>query len=129
MISTKQQKELAVQMWEEIKDALIENEETDIETLKKEFCKKHKLNWICYCVLCAFFKKSGSPCSLKCPLMAKAREVAPNILIGCSGNIASDYAIATNDCFGMPLYTLDMRLKAIDNIIQAIREAELEENN
>ena len=40
MISTKQQKELAVQMWEEIKDALIEDEETDVETLKKEFCKK-----------------------------------------------------------------------------------------
>ena len=48
-----------------------------------------------------------------------------NINCGCSNAFPSDYAIATDlDLyFGRGYYTLKKRQKAIDNIIEAIREA------
>ena len=129
MFSTKQ-KELAVQMWEEVKDRIAEDPDFDIEFLKLRFCKEHGIKWKCNCLLCEEYH--GFPrCASECPLMRKAMKKhghymeEHNINCGCSNKIASDYAIALDidQRFNHGSYTLEKRLKAIDNIIKAIEEA------
>lgn len=132
MISTKQQKELAVQMWEEIGERVADGGEFDVELYKENFCEAYNLTWRCHCVLCNnFMTKDRIGCSESCPLMKKALDKhngkLPNLACsGCSGTFENDYMIATDEDGE---YSIAQRLEAIDNIIQAIREAELEENN
>lgn len=128
MFSTKQ-KDLAVQMWEEVKDRIEEDPELDIELIKLRFCKEHGIKRKCNCILCEAYH--GDPCSSECPLMRKAMDKygdemkEKGINCGCSNKIPSDYAIALDidQRFNRGKYTLAQRLKAIDNIIKAIKEA------
>ena len=128
MFSTKQ-KELAVQMWEEVKDRIEEEPDREIEFFKLRFCKEHGVKWKCNCILCEEYH--DNPCSSECPLMRKAMDKYGDemkergINCGCSNRIASDYAIALNidQHFNKGRFPLEQRLKAIDNIIEAIKEA------
>jgi len=128
MLSTTQ-KYLAVQMWEEVKTCIEGNTDLDIDLFKLHFCKAHDINWRCNCILCEEYY--GRPCSSECPLMRKAMKEHGdymeryNINCGCSNRIASDYAIALDldPYFNKGNYTLEKRIKAIDNIIKAIKEA------
>lgn len=128
MFSTKQ-KELAVQMWEEVKDRIEEDPDYDVDLLKLWFCKAHEIQWKYNCILCEEYY--GRPCSSECPLMRKAMEEhgdymkKHDINCGCSNRVASDYAIALDldRNFNRGNYTLEKRQKAIDNIIKAIKEA------
>ena len=129
MFSTKQ-KDLAVQMWEEIKDRIEEEPDREIERFKLLFCKEHGVKWKCNCILCEAYHDSPS-CSIECPLMRKAMDKYGDemkergINCGCSNRIVSDYAIALDidQHFNRGHYSLEKRLKAIDNIIKAIKEA------
>lgn len=130
MISTND-KTLAVQMWEWIKDELKKDFYADVEDLKEEFCKKHELNWHCCCILCnEYMYRDYRGCSHDCPLMQKALNDGIHNDCGCTDTYETDYAIASNQdngyCEktngGWHEYTLEERLKAIDNIINAIRE-------
>ena len=128
MFSTKQ-KDLAVQMWEEVKDRIEENPDIEIDFLKLRFCKAHDIKWKCNCLLCEEY--FGYSCSSECPLMRKAMDKygdemeEKGINCGCSNKIASDYAIALDidQHFNKGRFPLEQRLKAIDNIIEAIKEA------
>lgn len=128
MFSTKQ-KELAIQMWQEIKDRIEEDPDVAIELLKLRFCAKHGIRWKCNCILCE--KYHGRPCSSECPLMRKAMKEhgdymeKHDIVCGCSNRISSDHAIAIDldQVFNKGHYSLEKRQKAIDNIIEAIKEA------
>lgn len=128
MFSTKQ-KELAVQMWEEVKDRIEEDPDLEVDFFKLRFCKTHGLKWKCNCILCEEYH--GRPCSSECPLMRKAMKEhgdemkEQGINCGCSNKIASDYAIALDldRYFNKGNYSFEKRQKAIDNIIKAIKEA------
>lgn len=125
MIST-YEKELAIEMWTEIRENLeFQGNEVDCATLeqwKEQFCTEHNLRWQSDCVLCEEFRQSNlATCSADCPLMKRTLEKVSSINCGCSSRISTDYSIAMNDCYTQE-FTLAQRLKAIDNIINAIRE-------
>lgn len=128
MFSTKQ-KELAIQMWEEVRDKIEEHPDLEVEIEKSRFCSKHDIKWKCNCILCEEYH--DNPCHSECPLMRKAMEEygdymkEHDIHCGCSNKIPSDYAIALdlNQFFNKGHYSLEKRQEAIDNIIKAIEEA------
>ena len=130
MISTND-KNLAVQMWEIIKEKIKVDPSVDVEDLKEEFCVEHKLSWHCNCILCnEYMHRDHRGCSHDCPLMQRAMSNGVCNDCGCTDTYETDYAIASNEdngyCVktngGWRSYSLEERLKAIDNIINAIRE-------
>lgn len=115
MISTND-KNLAIQMWQEVKNVIEEDSLVDVEDLKDEFCVEHNLRWKCNCILCEEYQDKGR-CLMRCPLKKKATEMGvPLETCGCSNNFHTDYAVATSDS-----WPLEERLRAIDNIINAIQ--------
>lgn len=72
------EKELAVQMWEEIKEQIKEgklNNGLEIYVFKKSFAEKHNLHWgDAHCYLCAKFKY----CCSVCPIGSK-KKIMKNI--------------------------------------------------
>lgn len=128
-------KALAVKMWEEIKVAIQEDETVDVEDLKEEFCTQHHLSWKCNCILCEEYNDKGR-CLMQCPLKKKATEIGvPLETCGCTEHYDTDYAVASNEDNGYGAedwheYSLAERLKAVDNIIEAIQGVRVgEENN
>ena len=128
MISTKH-KELAIEMWYEIRDNVDceryygkRYDAVDIEVFKSHFCREHNISWLCNCILCEEYRKNNcTPCSPDCPLMNRALAKGFTTTCGCSDRIETDFKVAMDeDCE----YTLEERLKAIDNIINAIKEVQ-----
>jgi hypothetical protein len=120
MISTNE-KELAIQIWESIKEELENDPQADIDVLKAIFCREHGIIWKCNCILCEnYMFIDGNKCSMQCPIMRKTVEAYPDkyIRMGCTNKVKTDYAIVENADM-----SLAQRQEAIDNIIQAIKEA------
>ena len=59
---TKERK-LAIQMWQEIVNKCKSGEQFDVDSFKKSFCEKHRLNWYNDCYFCQHFM-----CFFTCPL-------------------------------------------------------------
>lgn len=128
MISTND-KNLAIQMWQEVRDKVEEEERAgkafygiDIDNLKMSFCLEHKIHWLCNCILCEEYRRNNyTPCSHDCPLMNRVLAKGFEISCGCSDKYETDFAVAMDE---NREYSLEERLKAIDNIINAIQEVQ-----
>lgn len=90
---------LAVEMWEEIK-AHIEEENFNLVAFKNHFCEEHDLLWICNCWLCTLF--SNDLACWDCPLYS----------------CGAPYSAYRRAC-------LKQDKEACDEIIEAIRSVEV----
>lgn len=124
MISTNEKK-VAIDIWSEIRERIIEDENVDVVAVKHELCKQHKKKWRCNCLLCEYFMIDGGVCRKECPLMKKAIIRDRTEVCGCSSTIPSDYKIVISEDWEgeASCYPLEKRLEAIENIINAIKEA------
>lgn len=66
------ERRLAVQMWQEIGEAIEKNKERcSVHDYKRMFCQKHNLKWRNDCYLCHYFR---GQCK-KCPIFFKSKLV------------------------------------------------------
>lgn len=72
------ERRLAVQMWQEIAEAIEKNKERcSVQDYKRIFCQKHNLKWQNDCYLCHYFREQCK----KCPIFLKANlDAVKNIL-------------------------------------------------
>ena len=119
-MTIKDELKLAIELWESIKQHLAEHPATiqlDIELIKHDFCVNHALNWLNDCWFCAHKECPD------CPLYKSALLKFPSY----AGYCCLDYWIATDQTngSGKEHFTLEERLEACDNIINALnKEAE-----
>ena len=118
------EKELAIKMWEDIKETITAFYEDDtppdyrvIEAEKESFCRKHNLHWRYNCWLCSLYNKEDHKqpleCDEACPLMF---AYAGDSALGCTADDAP-YEIVTDWTAGY-----GNRMAACDRIIEAIKE-------
>jgi hypothetical protein len=98
------ERQLAIQMWEEIKRFIMSSPEGSVKTFKQTFCRDHELFWNCSCWFCQYIKDCN-----KCPIM------------GC-------YIFNRSNLNGSNLYSrvlcavsIEERLDACDKIIRALK--------
>jgi hypothetical protein len=119
-----EEKKLAITMWRHIKSEIRKKPSiglSDISEMKRQFCREHELKWIQNCFLC-----THQACCSECPLL----KLSCRYYKGSADSLCLDYCLATNQRITARPEILDrhgniklkLRIKACDNIIQAIRE-------
>jgi hypothetical protein len=118
-----EEKKLAIAMWRHIKSEIRKDPSighSDISEMKRQFCREHELEWTENCFLCTHYTWCRT-----CPLLKSTFGYFKNGHV----TVCLDYCLATNQGGAEPEILdkhgnikLKLRIKACDNIIQAIRE-------
>lgn len=114
------ERRLAIQMWEEIKSAIINAEKpSDIDCvsvarLKCKFCVDHKIRWVHDCWFCQYVRYHdnlhGEGCQ-RCPLSDGNKDAIVGVQTGCTTN-AYDRVVNAR--------LRKTKLKACDEIIRIL---------
>ena len=89
------ERRLAIQMWEEIKYAIIKAEHTKdvdwefVSRIKHAFCAEHNISWLHGCWFCKYVRYNdnlhGEGCQ-RCPLSDGSEEAIIGVETGCREN-------------------------------------------